>query len=170
MLPTFGTCYLHCFRVFIVIFKFSGPFCTMFVFACLLITSIYFSLSLSYPLETTCIQFLCCFVSSIPVFVTIPWTSIRTNYVVDQSGFKKPFRVSSTNRSTDSMPGTPATFASYCDPSSPSPSLNIPHSRSDSLVAKIDMDCGGGGNESENSGGSDGGHNGTKAVNLLSRT
>jgi hypothetical protein len=37
-------------------------------------------------------------------------------------------------------------------------------------VAKIDMDCGGGGNESENSGGSDGGHNGTKAVNLLSRT
>ena len=54
----------------------------------------------------------------------------------------KPFRVSST-RSMDSMPGTPNTFASYCDPPSPAPSSHHPHSRSNSVVARMDMEMGG---------------------------
>ena len=72
----------------------------------------------------------------------------------------KRFRVSSTSRNMDSMPGTPATFASYCDPASPAPSHH-PHSRSNSLVAKMDLEmsgASGGCNDSD-----DGGPTGTKA-------
>ena len=85
----------------------------------------------------------------------------------------KPFRVSSTNRSMDSMPGTPATFASYCDPASPaSASSHHPHSRSNSLVAKMDMEiglvgAGGGCNDSDDGG--VGGPSGTKSL-LMSKT
>ena len=83
----------------------------------------------------------------------------------------KPFRVSSTNRSMDSMPGTPATFASYCDPASPASSSHHPHSRSNSLVAKMDMEIGlgagggGGCNDSDDGGGP----SGTKSL-LMSKT
>jgi len=71
------------------------------------------------------------------------------------------------------MPGTPATFASYCDPASPaSASSHHPHSRSNSLVAKMDMEiglvgAGGGCNDSDDGG--VGGPSGTKSL-LMSKT
>ena len=87
--------------------------------------------------------------------------SIFTWTIPDQPTVStKRFRVSSTSRNMDSMPGTPATFASYCDPASPAPSHH-PHSRSNSLVAKMDLEmsgASGGCNDSD-----DGGPTGTKA-------
>ena len=81
------------------------------------------------------------------------------------------FRVSSTNRNMDSMPGTPATLSSYYDPASPNPSVSSINerpcargsksSRSNSLTghgaARMDLELPGSGGSSNNSDDIDGG-------------
>ena len=81
------------------------------------------------------------------------------------------FRVSSTNRNMDSMPGTPATLSSYYDPASPNPSVSSINerpcarvsksSRSNSLsgqgAARMDLELPGSGGSSNSSDDIDGG-------------
>ena len=89
--------------------------------------------------------------------------SIQSILWSEKAAFKKPFRVSSTSRNLDSMPGTPSTYTSYHDPASPNPVSCIINSksRSNSLggMARMDMELhgvGGNSNDSDDLGGSGG--------------
>ena len=87
--------------------------------------------------------------------------SIESILWSEKAAFKKPFRVSSTSRTLDSMPGTPSTYTSYHDPASPNPVSCIIKSRSNSLggMARMDMGLHGVGensNDSDDLGGSGG--------------
>ena len=109
------------------------------------------------------------------------WTHRRTRHNVSNliqfNPIFKNFRVSSTNRNMDSMPGTPATLSSYYDPASPNPSVSSINerppctrgsklSRSNSLggAAKMDLELHGSGGNSNNSDDIDGGSAVTKIV------
>ena len=94
---------------------------------------------------------------------SINQTNKQTILWSEKAAFKKPFRVSSTSRTLDSMPGTPSTYTSYHDPASPNPVSCIINSksRSNSLggMARMDMELhgvGGNSNDSDDLGGSGG--------------
>ena len=112
-------------------------------------TNLYFFCFLFYPYLTIT---WCARLWMLPPWYVSP--SCGRNWS-EKAVFTKRFRVSSTNRSMDSMPGTPATFTSYCDPASPNPVnvINPSQSRSNSLggAARMDMELHGSGGNSNDS-------------------
>ena len=130
---------------------------------CVILTCI-FCFSLFPPLTT---PLMCSFVNVKPSVSSINQTNKQTIQSIlwsEKAAFKKPFRVSSTSRNLDSMPGTPgSTYTSYHDPASPNPVSCIINSksRSNSLggMARMDMELhgvGGNSNDSDDLGGSGG--------------
>ena len=128
---------------------------------CVILTCI-FCFSFFSPLTT---PLMCSFVNVKPLVSsnkqTIKQKINQTILWSEKAAFKKPFRVSSTSRTLDSMPGTPSTYTSYHDPASPNPVSCIIKSRSNSLggMARMDMGLHGVGensNDSDDLGGSGG--------------
>ena len=125
-------------------------------------TNMYFLFFLFSPLTT---PLMCSFVNIKPSVSsnkqTINQSNKQTILWPEKAAFKKPFRVSSTSRNLDSMPGTPSTYTSYHDPASPNPVSCIINSkpRSNSLGGMARMEFHGVGensNDSDDLGGSGG--------------